>query len=197
MQKLIIEPELIAKVVDLYERMERSYDIVARELEFSCVNCPDNCCDSYFLHHTYSEWFYLWQGLEALPDNERQRLIVRAVDYVATSKEIVAQGERPALMCPVNQAGKCMLYAHRLMICRMHGVPAELTMPSGQKIKSAGCFRCQELTKGQHHVPVVNRTKFYRELAGLEKMLLISAKTAMPRIKLTISQMIIQRPPGV
>ncbi|PKN45763.1 MAG: hypothetical protein CVU58_08235, partial [Deltaproteobacteria bacterium HGW-Deltaproteobacteria-16] len=56
MEAPILQPELAAKIANLYSRMEQAYDLVARQLDFTCDGCPDNCCDSYFLHHTHVEW---------------------------------------------------------------------------------------------------------------------------------------------
>jgi cell division protein YceG involved in septum cleavage len=50
-------------------------------------------------------------------------------------RQALAREERPQLMCPLNEEGRCSLYLHRLMICRMHGVPSSLTFPNGQTKK--------------------------------------------------------------
>ena len=41
----------IDALAKLYAEMEVAYDKIATLLEFSCRQCPDNCCDSYFQHH--------------------------------------------------------------------------------------------------------------------------------------------------
>ena len=123
--QLILEPELAEQLRILYEDMERAYDSVAAQLDHSCNGCPDNCCDSYFLHHTYLEWAYLWQGLGLLSKEQRTVIIEKAYQYERESKAIIEQGERPGIMCPLNEAGKCVLYSHRFMVCRTHGVPLQ------------------------------------------------------------------------
>ena len=65
MSNTCIAPDLSKKIADLYRRMEEAYDKVAVSLNFSCAGCPDNCCDSFFQHHTYIEWAFLWEGLAA------------------------------------------------------------------------------------------------------------------------------------
>lgn len=198
MPDISLTPELAKRIADLYARMEIAYDRVAKALSFSCEGCPSNCCDSFFQHHTYIEWAYLWEGLNTLPEDRRKLLLQRAATYVAESEALLAKGERPALMCPLNENGRCSLYSYRLMICRMHGVPSEFTRPDGRKMSFPGCFRCQELVGHTTNPPhVVDRTKLYRELAELETTLLGSRRSILPRVKLTLAQMMVQGPPRI
>lgn len=195
MNENIISPELAARLAALYKRMAGAYDLVASELAFTCEGCPDNCCDSFFLHHTLIEWAYLWQGLQELPPASLDKIKARAKRYLSEATASMAQGERPQIMCPLNDDGLCSLYKHRLMICRMHGVPAKITRPDGQTMQFPGCFRCQELTGGREKVPEVDRTELYQELADLERQLVESTGRARPRIKITIAEMIVNGPP--
>ena len=71
-------------------------------------------------------------------------------------------------MCPLNDDGLCGVYGHRLMICRMHGVPNALVRPDGRRIQFAGCFRAQELTQEADDVFVLDRTPLYTDLVRLE-----------------------------
>lgn len=192
---LALGPAVAARVADLYSRMEQAYDIVAQQIDFTCEGCPDNCCDSYFQHHTYLEWAYLWEGIKALPEARRKILLERAADYAAQCEEALGKGERPLVMCPLNEEGRCTLYGHRLMICRMHGVPSSLTLPNGQAKTFPGCSRCQELTRGRAAVPTVERTPLLRELAMLEQELLGDQRGLLPKVKKTIADMIILGPP--
>jgi hypothetical protein len=175
--------------------MEQAYDLVARQLDFTCQGCPDNCCDSYFLHHTYAEWAYLWVGIGELSPERRVALESRAADYAAACEAAMARGERPQLMCPLNEEGRCGLYLHRLMICRMHGVPSSLTFPNGKVQKFPGCFRCQEIVGDRQAVPMVERASLFRELVALEQELLGEQQGQRPRVKLTIAEMILSGPP--
>jgi Fe-S-cluster containining protein len=184
-----------AQLADLYVRMEQAYDQVAKALDFSCQDCPDNCCDSFFQHHTYSEWAYLWEGLMGLDEEKRRAIKTRAKEYVGRLLQPSAAAQSPVLMCPLNEAGLCSLYRHRLMICRMHGVPSRFTLPNGATKEFGGCFRCQEQTAGRANLPTVDRTPFYRELAELERRLLTEAGRPIPRVKMTIAEMIVQGPP--
>ncbi|MDT8335844.1 MAG: hypothetical protein RQ753_09105 [Desulfurivibrionaceae bacterium] len=195
MTENILSTDLANRLADLYARMGGAYDQVAGELSFTCAGCPDNCCDSLFLHHTLIEWAYLWQGLQELSSGRLEEIRARARQYLADCTGSLAGGERPQFMCPLNDKGLCALYQHRLMICRMHGVPSSFSMPDGRKQEFPGCFRCQELTKKRTSVPVVDRTGLYRELAELERELLASLETQRPRIKMTIAEMIVSGSP--
>ncbi|MEJ2056666.1 MAG: hypothetical protein P8X39_02360 [Desulfofustis sp.] len=198
---LILEPSLSEQLRILYEDMEQGYDMVARKLGHGCDGCPDNCCDSYFLHHTYIEWVYLWQGIEALDDDRRQTLIARARAYETQAQNLIAAGERPKIMCPLNEAGRCVLYRHRLMVCRTHGVPASMTRPDGRRLTFPGCFRCQELIAdkgiGEMDVPHMDRTRLLKRLVMLEQELLQGRRHRAPKVKRTIASMLICGPPEV
>jgi hypothetical protein len=189
-----LTPELAVRLAELYARMEEAYDRVAGELAFSCAGCPDNCCDSFFLHHTVIEWSYLRQGLAALDPAQLARIRSRAERYLAEAAEAIARDQRPQIMCPLNEQGLCILYAHRLMICRLHGVPAAFTLPDGRRQEFPGWFCCQELTAGRQPGPEVDRTELYRELAELERELLTASGRRGPRVKMTIAEMILAGP---
>ncbi len=181
----------------LYSEMERAYDLTANQLGLSCRDCPDNCCTSYFLHHTYIEWAYLWEGLRSYSDKKQQRFLERATDYVNETKAMPAEGGNVSIMCPLNENGFCRLYEYRLMICRMHGVPNSFVRPDGKKLSFPGCFRCQELYSESQTVPVLDRTDFYRNLANLEMEFLEQKTRILPRMRLTLAEMIMRGPPEI
>lgn len=197
--RLILEPELAGQLRILYEDMERSYDEVASTLGHTCDGCPDNCCDSYFVHHTYIEWLYLWQGVAALDDERRQALLERAQAYEQEVQKAIGAGERPKVMCPLNEEGRCSLYQHRLMVCRTHGVPAAMTRPDGRRLSFPGCFRCQEIVERQGlaepEVPLMERTQLLKRLVLLEQELLLGKRHLAPKVKRTIAAMLISGPP--
>ena len=199
MKELTLPPELSCEIREIYDSMVTAYDEVARAVTLTCDGCPDNCCDSYFLHYTYCEWAYLWQGIRGLGDEQLDRILRRARDYVAQSRMQISRGERPTIMCPLNEAGRCTLYVHRLMICRTHGVPATLTRPDHQLLRFPGCFRCQEIVRQRFAVetdaPAMDRTILYRRLAQLEARLLGNRRDLYPKIKMTIAEMIVNGPP--
>ncbi len=195
--KRTLAPELAAALADLYRRMETAYDAVARQLDFSCRGCPDNCCDSYFLHHTRIEWAYLREGLAQLAPEQQEEVRSRALVWREEEAAALAAGRRPAALCPINENGLCLLYRHRLMICRLHGVPSSLTFPNGRVEKFPGCFRCQELTAERPAVPTVERASLLRELAILEQRMPpipTPPGTPRPKIKKSIAAMILEVP---
>jgi hypothetical protein len=194
--EILLKPELSRQMAELYHDMEAAYDNTANALGFSCSGCPDNCCDSYFLHYTYIEWLYLWQGLKSLDASLRQIISDKAAKYVVESEAALAREERPIIMCPLNKDGLCALYSHRLMICRLHGVPSVFTRPDKQKISFPGCFRCQEHTGADSLVPPLDRTRFFKRMVNLEIGLLGQKRMSVPKVKLTIAQMIVKGPPS-
>ncbi len=185
------------KLKALYGRMDAAYDQAARGLGLSCQGCGDNCCTSFFQHHTYVEWAYLWQGLRKLEDERRETFLARAREYVEASRASLSQGRRPRIMCPLNEDGLCGLYEHRLMICRLHGVPNRMVTPKGEVKTFPGCYRSQELAQGMDFPPVVDRTPLYRELAALEMALLGRRAGRLPRVDHTLAQLMVMGPPQV
>ena len=194
---------MFRRLAALYDRMQREYDRAAAQAPgFTCAGCPQNCCTSFFQHHTYVEWAYLWQGLEALPGARRAGFLERARDYLDAARAAQARGEVPAAMCPLitregedGGAGRCGLYAHRLMICRLHGVPHALATPGRPPREFPGCWRYGEAAAA---APVLlDRTPLYRELAGLERDFLGPRAGRLPRVDLTLAEMLVQGPPGL
>ncbi|WP_456385708.1 hypothetical protein [Desulfolithobacter sp.] len=201
MKEIFLPPELSRELADIYAEMQEGYDEVARRVTMTCTGCPDNCCDSWFQHHTYSEWAYLWEGLRSVNDALLERILKRAEEYVRDSKKILARGERPQLMCPLNENGLCALYDHRMLICRMHGIPATMTRPDGQLLRFPGCFRCQEIVEKRYEdenaAPAMDRTPLLRRLAALENELLGNRRHLYPRVRKTIAEMIVEGPPRI
>ena len=186
---------LFEELSRLYAKMENAYDQVAERIGLSCQGCPDNCCNSYFQHHTHIEWAYLWDGMRSCSAEKQQEFVNRAREYAKESRVVLAQGLRPEIMCPLNDDGLCGLYEHRLMICRMHGTPNTLVRPDGKKMTFPGCFRCQELCSQMKEVPVLDRTSFYRDMAILEMAFVGPTRKSLPKVKLTLAEMLIQGPP--
>ena len=160
MKEILLSPAMSRELADIYTTMELQYDAVAGKIGLTCTDCPDNCCDSYFLHYTYSEWAYLWEGIRALDDETLEKITQRSKQYVEESRKILQRREQPRLLCPLNDGGLCTLYTHRLMICRLHGIPATMTRPDGQTLKFPGCFRCQQIVQDTYQreadVPFMN-----------------------------------------
>ena len=198
-REIVLPPELSRELAAIYADLQSGYDELAAEIGLTCQGCPDNCCDSYFLHHTYCEWAYLWQGLRELEEEQRATIVERAETYVEESRAQLARHERPQIMCPLNMDGLCSLYQHRMLVCRMHGIPATMTRPDGQSMRFPGCFRCQEVVKeryaGPDDAPAMDRTPLFQRMVAVESRLLGDKRHLMPRVKLTIADMIVQGPP--
>jgi hypothetical protein len=201
MPELTLPQELAAELAALYSSLQLEYEQVARQVPLTCAGCPDNCCDSLFFHHTHSEWAYLWQGLRQLDAPRRAGIVRRAEDAMRQCQAQLAAGQLPRVLCPLNEDGLCSLYAHRLLVCRMHGIPATLTRPDGQHMRWPGCFRCQETVRAQYSsedaAPAMDRTQLFTRLADLENRLLGGSRQHFPKVKKTIAEMIIAGPPTV
>jgi hypothetical protein len=193
--EMALTSEFTEKAANLYRDMEVAYDRTAKDLDFSCSGCPDNCCDSFFLHYTYTEWANLWHGLKTLDDNMLKTITEKASAYVIASEASLEKGERPIIMCPLNSEGLCALYAYRMMICRLHGVPTTFTKPDNQQLHFPGCYRCQEHISTKNALAPLDRTQFFQRLVNLEIELLGNRKRTAPKMKLTIAQMIVKGPP--
>ena len=187
--------EIFRSLTALYERMDQEYAAVARAAGLSCQGCADNCCVSYFQHHTYVEWAFLWQGMRALDQARRDAYLERAAEHVRQSRALLSQGLRPRIMCPLNDDGACGLYSHRLMICRLHGTANRFTRPDGAVERYAGCFRFVELAQGLDQVPALDRTPLYMELARVEQAYMGRRARPLPRVDLTLAEMLMHGPP--
>lgn len=192
-----LKTQAFRKLAALYQRMDKAYVQAAEAMGLSCTGCTDNCCRTHFQHHTYIEWAYLWKAISSAPAARQQQLVDRAMDVVEQSRTILAAGKRPKIMCPLNEQGLCAVYENRLMICRLHGVPNRFVLPNGSAREFPGCFKAQELSQGADRPALLDRTTFYRELAGLEQAFLGNRKTSLPRVDMTLSEMLVLGPPPV
>ena len=194
--KLILPEDTLVQIAELYDDMEKAYDRVASAIGLSCTGCPDNCCDSYFLHHTYTEWAYLILGFSRLPEETQRAIHDRSLSYITQCHKELGEGRRPKVMCPLNESGRCILYKHRLMVCRTHGVPAVMTRPDGRRLNFPGCFRCQGIVEqqyqGKDEIPEMERTPLLSRLVSLEQDLLKGKRHMAPKVKKTIAEMIIE-----
>ncbi|MBU1568630.1 MAG: hypothetical protein KJ630_23755 [Proteobacteria bacterium] len=200
MKEVILTDIQTKGLEEVYKKLQDEYQRVAQALCFSCNECPDNCCDSYFLHHTYAEWAFLWIGFRQLDAGWRSTLLKRSREWLEQCEKALAVGERPQVMCPLNNDGLCVLYKHRLLVCRTHGVPARITRPDGQELRFPGCFRCQEIVADKYpgkDPPHVARTQLLHTLALLENQLLEGKRHLLPKVRITIAEMLVNGPPAL
>lgn len=163
----------------LYARMDRRYSEIADRCGFHCRGCEDSCCRTTFHHHTLMEYLYLREGVISLEKDKRDEILLLS--------HTVSANPNAGLICPLNEDGRCLLYAHRPMICRLHGIAHELRRPDGTVQRGPGCAAFAAVSK--ERVPIaLDRTEFYWELSKLEQ----EARMAMgffQKVRMTVSQM--------
>lgn len=187
------------EVAQLFAGMDSAYETVAARLGFNCRGCEDNCCRSLFFHHTLVEYFWLQSGFALLPDAQQEQIRHRAarvmVQHAESERQETDEGRRP--MCPLNIDDRCELYAHRPMICRMHGIPHELHRPDGRIQTGPGCDALYRLSSAKNPDEVrLDRTPWYSALAQLERRLRERTDYSA-KMKMTIAQMILEEPQGL
>jgi hypothetical protein len=184
-------PGFLERLRSIYDAMDDAYNRVADRYGFTCDGCADNCCRTRFYNHTYLEYYYLMAGMEHLPQDRRREIVREAVSVCEQVAADEACGRTPRRMCPLNAEGRCGLHGHRLMICRLHGVPHEIRFPDGSVSRGPGCPVFTDRFAGRDYIPF-DRTPFYRELSSLEKE--FRQATGLDRkMKMTIAQMIAHR----
>jgi len=151
----------------LYNAIDDTYEEAAGHYNFRCSGCEDSCCMTHFYHHTHIEFFYIIKGFRALPLDLKHDILsrVRAVQEKKEKDDIKIESSR--LMCPLNINGKCVIYKHRPMICRMHGIPHELKRPGTPVRYGQGCDVFMERRVNENYIPF-DRTPFYFKMARLE-----------------------------
>ena len=182
---------LLERLTVLFRKMDQAYDDVADRYGFHCQGCADNCCLTRFHHHTLLEFLYLLEGMRTLAPAIREEVVRRAHTVCSASAEADRRGEPLRMMCPLNDAGLCRLYAQRPMICRLHGIPHELHRPGAGPVKNPGCdafFDQCRATGATDYIPF-DRTPFYRQMAMLEKELRLKTGYSH-KLKLTVAQML-------
>ena len=176
--------ELLRELRSLFREMEERYDAAAADYGFGCAGCEENCCTIGFKHYTHLEHELLKAGLEELPEERRTELRDRSRAALSDPA-----GERAP--CPLLDGGRCSLYAHRLMICRMHGVPYSMTNPRQGQIEGDGCLRFRRLHE-EPYVVRIDRTTLYRRFAELERQALEEAHLATRPRPRSIPEMILE-----
>lgn len=175
----------LPRIDSIFGDIDRAYQAVAEAYGFRCRSCEETCCRSHFYHHTFLEFFFLREGFRQMPANEQQRLARQAQ---RVCKEVEAGAEK--ILCPVNSAGRCRLYRHRPMICRLHGIPHKLHHPVRGWIVGPGC----ELFSRRHSSDDslrIDRTPHYRRVAQLEQEMK-AALGLQGRIRMTVAEMVTQ-----
>jgi Fe-S-cluster containining protein len=188
-----MDPRLPAPLLErlqcVLHDMDAAYERAAAAHGFVCSGCSTSCCRTRFHHHTLLEYLYLRDGFSGLPADGREGIQANAAAMAARSEPtaLVAVDLRP--MCPLNAEGRCVLYAHRPMICRLHGIPHTLRPPGRPAQQSPGCEEFHRRC-GRPDGPLLDRTPLYTELARLEaecrRVLRLRRK-----IRMTIAEMLL------
>jgi Fe-S-cluster containining protein len=174
----------------LFVEMDAAYTRAAAAAGFDCRGCGESCCRSRFHHHTALEVVYLREGFGSLPPGEREEVLAVARSVAAAQAAPAAEAASPRPMCPLNTEGRCRLYAHRPMICRLHGVEHELHPPGRPVIIGAGCREFERSRGTARPGERFDRTPFYARLAALESEFR-EAEGLRRRIKMTIAEMLL------
>jgi hypothetical protein len=178
----------LTRLETLYAAMDREYREAAAYYGFRCTGCEDNCCFTRFYHYTLIEYLYVMKGFHLLDTEKQAEVRRRTLDVCRETEAADKKGRAVRSMCPVNVAGLCMLYAYRPMICRLHGIPHELTIPGRGASKASGCGDFTRLCSAKKYYKF-DRTPFYAQMAALEKELRLAAG-GMHGIKMTVAEMI-------
>jgi Fe-S-cluster containining protein len=195
---LMQRADLQAAVAAVMSDMERAYDKIASHYGFVCRGCEQSCCRTVFYHHTYAEFMLLETGLRSLQRAAFKGVLERALEAQACLERQRVDTAAGALrvMCPLNQAGRCLLYAQRPMICRLHGIPHRLRRPDGHLVSGPGCHQFDALSAealrpkalcGEAGSRRLDRTPFYQRLAQVEQQLRQRIETPM-RLKMTLAE---------
>jgi Fe-S-cluster containining protein len=177
------------QLTDLFKEMDAAYEAAAGGYGFVCRGCRENCCKTLFHHHTLLEYLYLRQGLAALPQQQQSSILQKAAEVRRQAADQTSAGQPLRIMCPVNHQQRCQLYAHRPMICRLHGLPHQLRRPDGKLQTGPGCADFEE-TCGNPQSGFLDRTPYYHALAQLERR--IRQQTGFTqKVKLTVADILV------
>jgi len=176
-----------AQAARLFEKMDSAYAAASDASSFECTGCEENCCLSLFYHHTLLELFYLKEGLKMLDQETLASVTFKAQEAAPLLHKRAAGESDEKIPCPLMDEGRCTLYAHRPMVCRLHGIAHILERPDGTVLDGPGCALYEQTAGG--NMPL-NRTPLYKEMATLERAL--RQETGFTdRLKLTIAEMIL------
>jgi Fe-S-cluster containining protein len=185
-----IPDQLKNRVIQLFERMDKAYDAVARQSGFACNGCEDNCCSTRFFHHTVLEYLLLNEGMAHLSPYHVEAAKHRALDVVRQMTELGQSHITVRVMCPLNESGRCILYAYRPMICRLHGLAHLTRRPDGQVVTGPGCddyyAQCGETAAVR-----LDRTPHYVEMAEMEQTLRRELRFG-GKFRMTIAEMLLK-----
>lgn len=177
--------EFLERLRRVYARMDAGYAAAAAAYGFVCTGCEESCCRTRFHHHTLLEYAGLREALERLPSATQAQILRLAEEWQAVQTD---EGD-PRPLCPLNREGRCHLYTDRPMICRLHGIPHELSRSGAAAQRSPGCGEFDRRCGGMAYRSF-DRTPLYAELARLE-LEFQQALGVRRRFKHTIAEMLL------
>lgn len=179
---------LLNQLAELYAAMDRQYEAAAQYYGFQCDGCRENCCQTRFYHHTIIEYLYLMKGMDQLPLETRDTVLVVAARVVRQTRAADQSGQKLRLMCPLNREQLCIMYSYRPMICRMHGISHELHRNDGTILSGPGCRQFDDQAQGKAYFRY-DRTPLYHQMALLEKEVRLTSGISR-KLKMTIAEML-------
>jgi Fe-S-cluster containining protein len=185
---------LLERLQRVYVAMDAAYAQAAAAYGFVCNGCEDTCCRTRFHHHTLIEYLGLREGLRRLPADRQAEIRERSAAVAEQQAQDLAAGADSKPLCPLNTAGRCELYAHRPMICRLHGIPHELHPPGQSPQLGPGCAEFHRRC-GRSAYHAFDRTGLYTDLARLEAQCR-QAAGRWRKIRLTIAEMLLDDEAG-
>ena len=132
-------PELIAALDDLRAKADASFAAVARAhpAEMACHTGCDDCCHALF-DLAPVEVLALGLAFLDLPRKQRREVLRRGAKASGEFQRVLdraaalapdqrlAELSRARVACPLLDGGRCLLYAHRPLTCRLYGVPTAI-----------------------------------------------------------------------
>ena len=181
--------DFMERLQDIFTSMDQGYTRATEHYRFRCDGCEDNCCLTRFYHHTYLEYYYLHRGFENLDAKKKGEVVLKAEDVCRETARADETGLPVRLMCPLNGDSLCVLYPHRPMICRMHGIPHQLQKPGQNAVHGPGCITFDKRCGDQTYFKF-DRTPYYVAMAKLENEFK-QATGLEGRIKMSVAEMIL------
>ncbi len=161
--------ELIPRLTELYRLMDSAYGEVSGRIGFSCEGCDGvKCCTVDLILHTSVEMLYLRWGFNTLDVSRQLEVLGRCREIIKAKEDDAFGDEYRNAVCALNFEGLCILYEHRPMICRLAGIPHIIARPDGTTTESGGCIRYQQEIQPHKQNLRLDRTDFYRQVAGIE-----------------------------
>ncbi len=173
--------------------MDKAYDKTASHYGFKCNGCEDNCCKSFFYHHTYIEKDYLLNKANKFSRDKKVSLKKQAEQYLKAIALNIQDTKNEKPLCPLNKKDKCILYNQRPMICRLHGVPHHLNIPGREIKQNPGCDAGKPFFDSKDYYSF-DRIPYYKEMAKIEKEyreVFSKSGVKSAKIKQTIAHMLL------